>query len=145
LPARRNADAEIRQAFVPRAWDAHLLGAIFGRELSDEMEVFRRFFGAEEFGGRVEGLAFVFAGLDPNASSISVTTETAMSVFPAARAMSVSICRTFRRCRSAVISTLESRISLMRGGSSGSRWLSIAPSERLYASATTFSLCPIDC
>jgi hypothetical protein len=77
------------------------------------MEVFRRFFGPEEFGGRVEGLAFVFAGLDPNASSISVTTDTAMSVFPAVRAMAVSICRAFRPCRSEVISTLESRITPM--------------------------------
>ena len=66
----------------------------------------------------------VSARAAPCASSISVTTEIAISVLPAGLPeMAASICRAFCPWRSAVISTLESRISPMavvlavRGGS----------------------------
>ena len=56
----------------------------------------------------------VSARAAPWASSIRVTTETAISVFPALPEIAASICRAFCPWRSAVISTLESRISPMR-------------------------------
>jgi hypothetical protein len=56
----------------------------------------------------------VSARAAPCASSISVTTDKAISVSAVVRAMAASICRAFWPCRSAAISTLESRISPMR-------------------------------
>src|ERR1700685_3962184 len=47
----------------------------------------------------------VSARAAPWANSISVTTETAMSVFPAVREMAMSICRAFCPWRSALIRT----------------------------------------
>jgi hypothetical protein len=52
----REAHAEVREAFVPGAEDAHLLGAVFGGERGDGMEIFGGQLGAEEFGLGVEGL-----------------------------------------------------------------------------------------
>ena len=40
--AGREAHAEVRQAFVPRAGHAHLFGAILGGELDDRVKIFRR-------------------------------------------------------------------------------------------------------
>jgi len=48
----------------------------------------------------------------PWTRSIRVTTEIAISVFPALPEMAASICRAFCPSRSAVISTLESQITL---------------------------------
>jgi hypothetical protein len=45
---------------------------------------------------------------------VRVTTEIAISVFPTFPEMAASICRAFCPARSALISTLESRISPMR-------------------------------
>lgn len=60
--ARRETHAEVREALVPGAEEAHLLGAVFGGEFGDGVEVFGGEFGAEEFGLGVEGLTFLGAG-----------------------------------------------------------------------------------
>jgi len=59
-----------------------------------------------------------------------------MSLFPTVWAMAASICRAFRPCRSAVSQRPGIEDQSHEGGSSGSRWLSIAASISLAKSAS---------
>src|ERR1700733_2110744 len=64
--ARRETHAEVRQALVPRARDAHLFGAILGRQLLYRMEIARGQPGSEQFRTGVRRLPWFDAALDPN-------------------------------------------------------------------------------
>src|ERR1035437_4911443 len=64
--ARREAHAEVRQAVVPRAGDAHLLRAVRGREFGDRVQVPRRQFSSEKLRRRVESSLISNATLDPD-------------------------------------------------------------------------------
>src|SRR5437867_11793792 len=60
------AHAEVRQAFIPGAGDAHLLSTVLGRKLGNGVKVLSRQFRAETLRSRIESLAIVYAALDPN-------------------------------------------------------------------------------
>jgi hypothetical protein len=64
----------------------------------------------------IEAIKFRLEQEGKDASSIRVTTEMPISVLPTLLEIASSICRAFRPSRSAVISTLESRISPMLVG-----------------------------
>ncbi len=70
--AGREAHAEVRQAFVPGAEHAHLLGAVFCGECGNGVKILGGEFGAEEFGLGVKARPFSVAALQPDFAEIVI-------------------------------------------------------------------------
>src|SRR5271154_2239664 len=64
--ARRESHSKMRQPFVPRANDAHLLGTIFRRKFRNGMQVLSGPMRAEKFWTCLERRSRIDAGLKPN-------------------------------------------------------------------------------
>src|ERR1700681_3617445 len=64
--AGREAHAEVRQSFKPRAGHAHLLGTVLGGKFSYGVQIPGGTFRTEEFWSCVKRLAGFIAALDPD-------------------------------------------------------------------------------
>src|SRR5882762_2431364 len=64
--ARREAHAKVRQSFIPRTRNAHLLGTVLSGQFSNGVQIFSGTFRPEEFRGCVKPLTIFNAALEPN-------------------------------------------------------------------------------
>jgi len=69
--AGRKAHLKVWQAVIPRSGHAHLLGAVFGREFLDRMQISSSQLRPVEFGRRMRLLRFFDAALEPDFVDVS--------------------------------------------------------------------------
>src|SRR3989442_10360014 len=60
------AHAKVRQSFIPRTRQAHLLRTVLGGKFSNGVQILGSAFRPEEFRGCVKRLPFFNAAFDPN-------------------------------------------------------------------------------
>src|SRR5437016_11168544 len=63
---RREAHTKVRQSFVPRTWNAHLLSTVLGGKFSNGVQILGSTFRTEKFRGCVKRMPIFNAALEPN-------------------------------------------------------------------------------